>query len=740
MNRIQEEDADDFDEIAERYIEDEEGEEPDDEDSYVLDELLGRLKAEEASAVGEDFENQVLQEQADALRAYYGDSYGDEAPGRSQVVTREVFETIEWIRPDLLRIFAGNGETMATVEPSGPADFKFAQAAERYLNYVFFEDNDGYKFIDAFAFDGLAQKLGVGAVYWEPNEYYGPETLTGLNAVQVQQLQADNTLEMEEPEAKPRPEGQSEAYPDGMEYEVEVRRLSSYGCAKVINVPPEYFRVGTGVTDLDDCRYCARIVPTTKSELKKAFPEHADDIDDWSAGDMTLMDDERRHARFDDQEDFDEHPGEEDILLTEEYIRYDLNGDGLSEMVAVKRLGDLLLEVEEVDDHPFFDWTPIRVPHRLHGLSIYDIMKDVQRTKTVLMRAALDATYQAVAPRVAANVQNVNMGDLLSVKAGGVIRVRGEPRANMQPMAVPDLAPSALRMMEFVDQVGEARSGVTRNAQGLDPDSLNKTATGIKLMQNAASARKEMIARNMAAGLKKGMRKLLRLIAGNQDFQRQIAVAGEIFTVDPRSWNADMRVVVHPGAGLGDTEVQIQYLTMLMQLQEKWMGNFGPQNGMVNHMHIHATAEKLIHAMGFRSSLPFVGSPDQFQPPQQQGDPKAEAEKAKIQLEAQRMQMEQQFKAQEAELRAQEQQAKMALMDQQAQAEVQREIQRQQAEIDLAREKYEREMALKERQLAGELELKERQLAAELRLKEQYQKSQAEMGGTSPVRPGGNPG
>lgn len=738
MNRAFEEDGEDFEAMAEVLMADDDAVYDDEAEEDRLDELLGRLKAEESSALGEDFENQVVQEQADALRAYYGDSYGDEAPGRSQVVTREVFETIEWIRPDLLRIFAGNGETMANVEPTGPNDFQFASMAERYLNFVFFEDNDGYKFLNAFAFDGLAQKLGVGAVYWEPSEYKNAVSMTGLNATQVEALRQDPEVQIES-ETATELEAQDPNYPDGMSYDLEVAHLAKKGCAKVINVAPEYFRVGTGVTDLQDCRYCARIIPTTKSDLKREFPDQAQEIDDFSQGDAVLIDDDRRHARFDDQEQFDSFDAEDEVLLTEEYVKFDLDGDGFTEMVAVKRLGDTILEAIPVDDHPFFSWTPIEVPHRLHGLSIYDIMKDVQRTKTVLMRAALDATYQAVAPRVAANVQNVNMGDLLSVKAGGVIRVRGEPRANMQPMAVPDLAPSALRMMEFVDQVGEARSGVTRNAQGLDPDSLNKTATGIKLMQNAAGARKEMIARNMAAGLKIGMRKLLKLIVANQDFARQIAVAGQAFTIDPRPWSADMSVIVHPGAGLGDTETQIQYLMMTLNLQKEFLGAYGMENGMVGPAHIHATSEKLIHAMGYRSSLPFMGRPEQFQPPQQEQeqDPRAAMEAQKLQLEAQKMQMEQQFKQQEFQLSQQQAQAKMVQADQEAQAEIQRDIARQQAELELSRERMRQEMALKEQQIAAELELRERQVAAELRLKEQQV---ASAGGTSPVRPGGEPG
>jgi hypothetical protein len=49
--------------------------------------------------------------------------------------------------------------------------------------------------------------------------------------------------------------------------------------------------------------------------------------------------------------------------------------------------------------------------------------------------------------------------------------------------------------MEYMAGVLENRTGMTRYNQGLDADSLNKTASGINMVMSAAQQRQELIAR-----------------------------------------------------------------------------------------------------------------------------------------------------------------------------------------------------------------------------------------------------
>jgi hypothetical protein len=86
------------------------------------------------------------------------------------------------------------------------------------------------------------------------------------------------------------------------------------------------------------------------------------------------------------------------VWLREEYVLYDLNGDGISERLCVHRVGNTVLRVEEVDYQPFEYWCPYPMQGRLIGQSLADKTMDIQRVNTVLERNMLDSLYQQTAP------------------------------------------------------------------------------------------------------------------------------------------------------------------------------------------------------------------------------------------------------------------------------------------------------------------------------------------------------
>src|SRR5689334_7521903 len=130
-------------------------------------------------------QSEVTTSQIDALKRYFGDAYGDEVDGRSQVTTREVYETVRWLLPDLNRIFT-SGDRVVDFHPTKPQDDDYCEAAADYVNYIFLEDNPGARLINEFAFDGLLQRRGFFGCDWEEAEYSPPETAEGLNSLQFQ--------------------------------------------------------------------------------------------------------------------------------------------------------------------------------------------------------------------------------------------------------------------------------------------------------------------------------------------------------------------------------------------------------------------------------------------------------------------------------------------------------------------------------------------------------------------------
>jgi hypothetical protein len=78
------------------------------------------------------------------------------------------------------------------------------------------------------------------------------------------------------------------------------------------------------------------------------------------------------------------------------YVRADYDGDGVAELRKVTVAGssnNLVLDNEEVDDHPFAALTPIPMPHKFFGMSIADQTMDLQLIKSTLFRGMLDSMY-----------------------------------------------------------------------------------------------------------------------------------------------------------------------------------------------------------------------------------------------------------------------------------------------------------------------------------------------------------
>lgn len=704
-------------------------------------ELIQALKAEEQWA-SSYLKSELQESQIDALRRFYGDPYGDEIEGRSSVTTREVYEIVQWLRPDLRRVFT-SGDKVFEFEPITPAGEQHAEDATDLVNYVFLNDNEGERELDAFIFDGLLQRVGVMGVEWKEPEYEPEQEVSGINSMQAQALMADPTTEIVGQEVEQRQPDQ--AHPDGLFISLKIRKRTKDGYPEVFAIAPEDFRIAARSTDLQTVRYCGDIVRMMRGEAKQKWPDHEEAIESHQGDLGGFNTDERRAERFRDVEGWDSNAmsmsgkdGEAaEIEVLREYIRHDCNGDGYPELVRCYRIGDTLLEYEEVDEHIYAHWTPIPVPHRFFGLSIYDEAQDIQRTKTVLLRNMLDSVYQAVSPRVAydgGKVTGKGLDALLTVRPGVTIEVEGSPGDALFPVVTPDLSGSALTAMQWVDRIAESRTGVNRSAQPMDPDLLHDTAKGVELLQNAASVRKEEIARNLAVGLQVLGRKIYRLLHKHQNEARTVRIAGEWRQVDPRAWESDMACTVSVGLGTGAREKQLMMLQMVQADQVAAYQAFGPGNPVVTLQHMHALVTEKLRVMGYKTAAKFFGEPVDPQtgqpwqppPPQDPDAAKNQIEVQKVQVQAQmeqaRMQMEAQMKAHE--LQANERQVVLQAEKDMEVANAQQRDEMMRAQLDAEKAALEHQVELAKIELERERLEFERQKAA---LEAEVQKAELAM-------------
>ena len=75
----------------------------------------------------EQYESQAVSytglqdDREEALDYYLGEPLGNEVPGRSQVIARQVWDTVEWLKPQLADIFT-SGEEVVSFSPRSPEE------------------------------------------------------------------------------------------------------------------------------------------------------------------------------------------------------------------------------------------------------------------------------------------------------------------------------------------------------------------------------------------------------------------------------------------------------------------------------------------------------------------------------------------------------------------------------------------------------------------------------------------
>jgi hypothetical protein len=289
--------------------------------------------------------------------------------------------------------------------------------------------------------------------------------------------------------------------------------------------------------------------------------------------------------------------------------------------------------------------TPVIVTHRFFGKSMADLVMEIQRIKTALLRAMLDNKYLAVNPRVevAETFASENtLDDLLISRPGGIVRTKQPGGLNWQE--VPDIAQSIYPALEYFDSVREVRTGVTKQGQGIDADALqNQSATAVNQMFTAAQARMKLIARIFAETGIKDLFILLHGIIRKHGQQAQtVRLRNQWVQVDPRDWKKRNDMTVEVGLGTGGKAEQMQMINLIIAMQEKAL--MGGLTNIVTPNNLYNSAKVLTRISGHKDVDAFFTDPSTQPPPQMQPDPKLQIEMLKAQsaekLQAQKQQTE----------------------------------------------------------------------------------------------------
>lgn len=633
-------------------------------------------------------DNKISKERAIAYDFYYGKPLGTEVEGRSQVVSGDVAQVVDSCLPALLKIFV-SGDKAVEFTPRGAEDVKAAEQATVSANYVFFTQNNGYQLSHDFLKDGLLQKTGVFKWKWDDSKVLSEKRYRGLDSGTLQILASDPDSEIIEHSEYPDPNAMMmppQMGPDGQPvppptlHDVTVRVSKEAGKIKVVVPPPEEVLISPDSMTLDvmGMPFIAHTPMLTASDLREMGVSQAV-IDRLPKGDRDELGSDEAVARSDRVDatalvlgdDDDGDPSQAVYRYNECYIRIDEDGDGIAELRKICMVGDEILEDEPVDHIPLCLWTPKAMPHEVVGMSLADEVVDIQLLKSTIWRGAMDNMYLSIAPRMFAQ-GDINLDDVLTVKPGGIIR--GGPDASLTPVVVPSLIGDAFQMLEYADQEEEVRTGISRLFQGIDPQAINKTATGVNAIINQANARVELMARNAAEfGFKPLFKGIMYLLAKHQQNELIVRLNNNFVPVDPETWSKEYDMSCNVGLGMGTKDQQLQQLMMLSQ--EIYMLMQSPFGGqMIDAKRIYNLMQKKGELAGFKDISPFLNDPE-GQPPPPPPPPPPEIQKAQMQIEADK----QKFAA-EQQMEAQKMQQDQQMQIQQAQIDA--EIEKYKAELD----------------------------------------------------------
>lgn len=591
-------------------------------DKLILedDDFLAIVRDERAQSVGFDNDDELADNREKALEYMKGEVDVPSLPNRSKAVDTTTPDTVETVLPDLMDIFTG-GEDVAAFQPTGEEDVDAAAQETDYVNHIVFNENPGWLTLYTMFKDALISKIGVVKVWGEKYEDVEEEQFTGKTAAEIAVLEEMGVGDIEDVEAGD-PDPQSPLDPL---FNFRLVKRSEMGCVKIDAVPPEDFTVARDTVILADATYCAmRTRPRAQQLISEGYdPDDVEALTPYGGAETDSMDQARDSAGENDEAvgisttGYNLHT----VEVIEHYVRVDADGDGQPELWCVVTNADetILLKKERVDRIPFAVVTPYIVTHRFYGMSLFDKLREIQRIKTVMLRMLLDSGSFAMNQRMEVAMDRANqftLADVLNNIPGAPIRSKtGEA---VRAVGAGQLGFDVLGAMETVSVLGEQRSGVVRNAQGLNPDTLHETAKGAMVLMGAAQKRVRMIARIFAETGVKDLFLLVHAIARTTATRaKKVRLRNEWVEIDPSAWGSRNDMSIEVGVGSGGREQELAATNLIAADQEKLVTlQGGPEGPFVQPANIYNLAKRRATLAGAKSADQYFSDPSKYKAPE----------------------------------------------------------------------------------------------------------------------------
>jgi hypothetical protein len=603
---------------------------------------------------------------AESTKYYRGDPFGNEVDGRSQVVSRDVRDSVQAVLPSMMRVFFGSEKVVEFV-PRNANDMAMAEQATDYLNYIVRQDNDAIAIFYSVFKDALMNKGGFVKWWWDDSIEVHTHKFEGLDEGALGLILQEEGVEAVSVEGRPAPgippeqmqQMEAQGQPAPQVYDVEIKRRRKRNQVKIETMPPEEFFVDAAATSLDDAMVVGHRTMATVSDLV-ALGYDRDMLDEHLSDEFAFVDSDEYSARYSNTE----MPGpvsayeRRRVLYVEAWCYIDYDGDGIAELRRVCTVGNNyeVVNNETADSIPFAMFACDPEPHVFFGSDIADLTKDIQRVKSAVLRGMLDSLSFALYPRTGVVEGMVNIDDVMNPEVGSIIRMR-QP-GMVQQLDVPFLGKDAFPMIQYLDSMKEARTGQTAASQGLDPDVLQSTTkAAVTATIKGAEQHLEMMARLFADSFKRMFKGILKLVITHQDKERMVRLRDEWVPIDPRVWDSTMDCSVSVGLGVGTTDERLAVLNQVVLQQKEVLEKLGPSNPLVGLGQFRNTLSKMLEISGYPDSNQFFKPlPLDYEPPPPQEPPKPSPEEMLLQAQMADIQSRAQIEQEKLQLAAMKQQ------------------------------------------------------------------------------------
>ena len=463
-------------------------------------EILAAFKADLSAAT-------PLKSQTDAKikewrDAYEGQPYGNEAKGKSAIISRDIKRQSEWQHASLVDPFVSTSE-IVKCHPITYEDKEAARQNELLLNTQFCRKFDRFNFISNAI--KLADIEGTVIVQtgWD-YEHEEREVVTQVveydefgNEFLTEATVTETVVTKNQPTA------------------VICRTEDIYidpTCMGIID--KAQFVIHRYETDLSTLRQDGRYRNLDK--LAKAT--------DDSVGDFTPEDDT--------QFKFTDEPRKK-ILVHEYWGNYDVDGDGIAEAIVCAWVGDVILRLETnpyPDKKPPFLVTPFNsVPFRLFGEANAELIGDNQKVKTAMLRGIIDNMAQSNNGQVGVRKNALDAVNKSRFLKGDNFEFNGSP-ADFWQGSYNQIPGSVFDMMGLMNNEIESLSGTKSFSGGITGASLGPSATAARGAMDATAVRRMLIVRNISENLIKPlMRKWMAYNAVFLEEEEVVRVSNEKF-------------------------------------------------------------------------------------------------------------------------------------------------------------------------------------------------------------------